>query len=697
MWGYPTGVLFHDPSSIFFHKRTFPPQVLHEVVPDHYSPYVGIHVIEKLTAFLTSCCGSHAPSHLLNLALSIASKFFLTNLRQVQNQPRFDQSWLMVLRLILLLHKQGRDTRDEVLAELSLETLKNVIRVLLSTGLLVSGSSGPTWCRVTWGNIENLVPGFRAELEAEAAAMEEHVNRRSGATTPSAPAGGGAAGGGGALVVSAGGDEEGTTVRRDGEVVARGGLEVGAERGAVDRDQPIGSGGNQKFSTEKMDGDAIMRTVEEELHRAAAAGDGEAAAAERLVPPAEEETPRVSPLPPVEQQMKSASSGKGRQEEQVGARAGEQEQSPGVPQPPTSSPAAAPPNEEVRHDQQSSSIVTDAQQDQQYFAPPQRLASENFSEQRPRRSSERVEFSAPEEPRWDHVVPPPRTSSTVGVAPTVRTISSDGDNSSGTINISREPSLQDGEQNLSASTSATAATLAPSNSVSSQPHYISMDEAPLPPRSVSNGPTPYEAVVPAVDVQGAVDEPVTGLPPPVHQQMAHSPQQEANGAPPPRAQEANGAPPPRHEQYHVPPPAYVEYRTPVAATVAPAYEQYEQPGPPYHQPRDEEGTQEYYHQPTPHYHQPAPPPPPPGGPVLVQQEQYHQPAPPPPPPGGPVLVQQEQYHQPAPPPPPPGSPKAVIPQYHQPAPPCGSPTDPVSGFTPVSGFRPAPPPGEGGL
>eukprot|EP00392_Amoebophrya_sp_AT5.2_P000978 g980.t1 len=101
-----------------------------------YTPFAGIPVVEKLVAFYERTIAMAAPKNLLTLALSIASKFFLVNLKSLQNQPRFDQAWLMVLRLILVLHKQGRDAGDEVLAELTLETLKNVIRVLLESGLL---------------------------------------------------------------------------------------------------------------------------------------------------------------------------------------------------------------------------------------------------------------------------------------------------------------------------------------------------------------------------------------------------------------------------------------------------------------------------------------------------------------------------------------------------------------------------------
>ncbi|CAD7926191.1 unnamed protein product [Amoebophrya sp. A120] len=171
--------------------------VLSETVSRLYTPYVGIQVVEKLVAFLTSCATQQAaPKNLSTLALNIASKFFLLNLKHLQHQPRFDQAWLMVLRLILVLHKQGRDTRDEVLAELTLETLKNVIRVLLEGELLMftttppgSGQEGGTssksggnneqvWWRVTWENIENLCPGFRTQLQEEQRSYEEHVSKK---------------------------------------------------------------------------------------------------------------------------------------------------------------------------------------------------------------------------------------------------------------------------------------------------------------------------------------------------------------------------------------------------------------------------------------------------------------------------------------------------------------------------------------
>lgn len=143
-----------------------------------FTPFVGIQIMEKLVACLTACCNRDSPKGVLTLALSISTKFFLSNIKQIENQARFDQAWLMVLRLILLLHRQGRgggSGGDEVLAELSLESLKNALRVMVADNLIEfrAGADSPMWWRVSWENIENVCPGFREALEAEEKEMRE--------------------------------------------------------------------------------------------------------------------------------------------------------------------------------------------------------------------------------------------------------------------------------------------------------------------------------------------------------------------------------------------------------------------------------------------------------------------------------------------------------------------------------------------
>jgi len=147
-----------------------------------HGPLWARNVLEKLVTVLTGIVSSGAPLSVVHSAVSLVSKFFLQNLQALQRQPKhesFGQLWLMVLRLMLLFIKRGTDDRDTELEEIATETLKNLLGVLMSTGLLAyvtprSTSSSaddlasqgeiPVWWQMTWDCIEVFMPGFGAEF-----------------------------------------------------------------------------------------------------------------------------------------------------------------------------------------------------------------------------------------------------------------------------------------------------------------------------------------------------------------------------------------------------------------------------------------------------------------------------------------------------------------------------------------------------
>merc|ERR1719387_385783 len=88
-------------------------------------------VLEKLVSVLDGVV-SKMPGPTLRAAVAIVSKFFLQNLTVLQRHERFDQLWLMVLRLLMLFIKQGTDSKDAEVEEIATETLKNILCILIN-------------------------------------------------------------------------------------------------------------------------------------------------------------------------------------------------------------------------------------------------------------------------------------------------------------------------------------------------------------------------------------------------------------------------------------------------------------------------------------------------------------------------------------------------------------------------------------
>jgi len=139
-------------------------------------PHWARLVIEKLVSTLTNGVNSGAPLAVVREAVALVAKFFLQNLHTLQRHQQFGQLWLMVLRLMLLFEKRGKDDRDAELEEIARETLKNLLQVLLSMKVLGfvakkgSGSAAeptgdtPVWWQMTWDCIEVFLPGFGDEF-----------------------------------------------------------------------------------------------------------------------------------------------------------------------------------------------------------------------------------------------------------------------------------------------------------------------------------------------------------------------------------------------------------------------------------------------------------------------------------------------------------------------------------------------------
>ncbi|CAE7228164.1 GBF1, partial [Symbiodinium natans] len=149
--------------------------LLHARVPSllaagNHGPFWARSVLEKLVSVLTGPVTSGAPLTVVREAVSLVSKFFLQNLQTLQRHESFGQLWLMVLRLMLQFIKRGSDDRDAELEEVSTETLKNLLGVLVSTNVLGFVSpkaaqpndtaSRPVWWQMTWDCIEVFIPGF---------------------------------------------------------------------------------------------------------------------------------------------------------------------------------------------------------------------------------------------------------------------------------------------------------------------------------------------------------------------------------------------------------------------------------------------------------------------------------------------------------------------------------------------------------
>jgi len=148
-------------------------------------PYWARLVLEKLVSMLTGSVSSGAPLSVVRDAVSLVAKFFLQNLHTLQRHECFGQLWLMVLRLMLLFEKRGRDDRDAELEEIAAETLKNLLSVLLSTRILgfvtpkgstpapLEDAGAPVWWQMTWDCIEVFLPGFGEEFSRSMLPAEE--------------------------------------------------------------------------------------------------------------------------------------------------------------------------------------------------------------------------------------------------------------------------------------------------------------------------------------------------------------------------------------------------------------------------------------------------------------------------------------------------------------------------------------------
>jgi hypothetical protein len=126
--------------------------------------------IEKCASTLTSVVSADTPVGALQAALCVFARFFLLALDKLQKHPQFDHLWLMSLRVILLYIKRGHDdVAMEQLAEITTETLRNALSVLVAADILglpqaaaIDGS--PVWWRVTWEIVESFCPGMVDDL-----------------------------------------------------------------------------------------------------------------------------------------------------------------------------------------------------------------------------------------------------------------------------------------------------------------------------------------------------------------------------------------------------------------------------------------------------------------------------------------------------------------------------------------------------
>lgn len=137
------------------------------------SPTQAGTTIEKCASTLSAVVSAYTPGNALQAALSVFTRFFLTCLDKLQKHPQFDHLWLMSLRVILLFIKRGHDDPSlEQLAEITTETLRNALQVLVATSLLQlpplpsAESCEPpvVWWKVTWEIVETFCPGIWTEL-----------------------------------------------------------------------------------------------------------------------------------------------------------------------------------------------------------------------------------------------------------------------------------------------------------------------------------------------------------------------------------------------------------------------------------------------------------------------------------------------------------------------------------------------------
>lgn len=149
----------------------------HPKAPHILSPLQAGVTVEKCASTLSAVVSALiTPGGALQAALSVFARFFLTCLDKLNKHPQFDHLWLMSLRVILLFIKRGHeDPSLEQLAEVTTETLRNALQVLLASSLLelppvedtdasATESSPVIWWKVTWEIVETFCPGLWTEL-----------------------------------------------------------------------------------------------------------------------------------------------------------------------------------------------------------------------------------------------------------------------------------------------------------------------------------------------------------------------------------------------------------------------------------------------------------------------------------------------------------------------------------------------------
>ena len=142
------------------------------------SPVQAGLTVERAASALSAIVSANTPGGALQAALCVFVRFFLSCLEKLQQHPQFDHLWLMSLRVILLFIKRGHDdTAMEQLAEITTETLRNALQVLVASGLLQlpaqQAEEAPhVWWKVTWEIVETFCPGMWSELTPLSAEVE---------------------------------------------------------------------------------------------------------------------------------------------------------------------------------------------------------------------------------------------------------------------------------------------------------------------------------------------------------------------------------------------------------------------------------------------------------------------------------------------------------------------------------------------
>ena len=144
--------------------------------------------VEKSASALSAVVSANTPPGALQAALCVFARFFLSCLDNLQQHPQFDHLWLMSLRVVLLFIKRGHDDPAmEQLAEVTTETLRNALQVLVATNLLqLPPLNGPAdeapvvWWKVTWEIVETFCPGMWKELRVEEKGQSEEPEESGG-------------------------------------------------------------------------------------------------------------------------------------------------------------------------------------------------------------------------------------------------------------------------------------------------------------------------------------------------------------------------------------------------------------------------------------------------------------------------------------------------------------------------------------